>query len=73
MQTKLYRRADARRRKQSLHAFDLRQLARQRHGIGRFAEKSTHAVAPFLWRRYMVRQNNGRFAAAQRLMICLTP
>ena len=54
--------------KQSLHAFDLRQLARQRHGVGRFAEKvHPHAVATFFGRRYMVRQHNGRFAAAQGL------
>ena len=53
--------------KQSLHAFDLRQLACQRHGVGRFAEKvHPHAVTPFFRRRYMVRQHNGRFAAAQR-------
>ena len=53
--------------KQSLHAFDLRQLACQRHGVGRFAEKvHPHAVASFFRRRYMVRQHNGRFAAAQR-------
>ena len=52
--------------KQSLHAFDLRQLACQRHGVGRFAEKvHPHAVAPFFRRRYMVRQHNGRFTAAQ--------
>ena len=53
--------------KQSLHAFDLRQLARQRHGVGRFAEKvHPHTIAAFFRRRHMVRQHNGCFAAAQR-------
>ena len=55
-------------KKQSLYAFDLRQLARQRHGIGRFAEKVyPHAVAAFFRRRHMVWQHNGRFSAAQGL------
>ena len=54
--------------KQRLHAFDLSQFTRQRHGVGVFPEKRyPYAVAAFFGGGCVVGQDNRRFAGTQSL------